>query len=134
MANERVDIDALIEGDMSIDAHDGSGFIKSSPDKAMPHPSLYFKELFLAPAIASTSTNGKVVENLDVAKNLFADFLAEKANVTPSLAQKLANATGMPYDFWLRTQYRYDNSKKLDNNSMFNEWRCCEIVYFLMSN
>ena len=110
MANERVDIDSLIVGDMSIDAHDGSGFIKSSPNKAMPHPSLYFKELFLAPAIASTSTNAKVVET----KNLFSDFLAEKANVTPSLAQKLANATGMPYDFWLRAQYHYDGSKKFD--------------------
>lgn len=111
MTNKRVDIDALIKGDTSIDEHDSSGFIKSPLNKEMPHPSLYFKELFL---ISAASAPKKITEGMDIAENFFFDFLKQKVDVNIHFAQKLTNFTGMPCDFWLRAQYRYDNVAKVN--------------------
>lgn len=113
VAKKRLDIDALLDSDMSIDDHGSSGFVKSPINKQMLHPSRYFKEFFLD----RFPSYEQAIDCLDVPENYFSDFLKEKASVTMSFAQKLATATNMPYEFWLRAQYQYDNSNLADEGN-----------------
>ena len=109
MVNTRLDIDALVAGELSIGDYNNSGFVQSPPNKQMPHPTRYFKELFLPPVNICNPENGRFIENSSIVENLFSDFLEGKIKVTIPLAKKLESATNMPYDFWLRAQYRHDN-------------------------
>lgn len=110
MVNKQIDIDALVAGEVSIDNYNNSGFVQIPLNKQMPHPSRYFKALFLVPVDVCAPEKKRVARNLGITEYFFTAFLEEQVNVTTSFAQKLANATGMSHDFWLRAQYHYDNT------------------------
>ncbi|MBD78248.1 MAG: hypothetical protein CL840_04840 [Crocinitomicaceae bacterium] len=110
MKNQRLDIDALVEGRASIDDYNSEGFVSVPDRKEGLHPARYFEELFLPKAKAKGLDNKAVIEHLDISEKHFYNFLKEKVNVTMAFAKKLAVATGMPYDFWLRAQYKFDDT------------------------
>lgn len=118
MTIKRLDIDGLVTGDISIYEYGNSGFVKEPINKHKPHPSLYFKGLFLTYEDTHHVKSKHVVEALDVSQQHFSNFLEEQLDVTNALAQKLSTVTGMPKDFWLRTQYHYDSSNNLDKDNV----------------
>ncbi|MBE1302417.1 MAG: hypothetical protein GJ680_21205 [Alteromonadaceae bacterium] len=117
MTRERLDVDAIILGNKSIDDYSEGGFIDVPTSKQSPHPSQYFRELFLTRANAKGIENKKVAECLDISEKHFYMFLKGKVSVTMSFAQKLAVATGLNYEFWLRTQYHYDKANNIYKNN-----------------
>ncbi|MDO6427675.1 hypothetical protein Q4489_11645 [Thalassotalea sp. 1_MG-2023] len=52
----------------------------------------------------------EVIDSLDISDEHFDDFLNEKVSVDLGFAKRLELITGMPFDFWLRTQNKFDDS------------------------
>ena len=89
------------------------GYIVDIPDgKEMLHPARYFEDLFLHKLKAQGLNNKDLSTQLGLSDEQFNDFLIEKISVTLTLAKRLEAMTGMPYDFWLRTQSKFDNSRR----------------------
>lgn len=85
------------------------------PDgKEMLHPARFFEDLFLHKLKAQELSNGGLSKLLGISVEQFDDFLKEKISVTVTLAKRLETLTGMPCDFWLRAQSKFDNSRKYD--------------------
>lgn len=81
-------------------------------DKEMLHPARYFEDLFLQKLRAQGLSNNDLSKRLGLSIEQFSDFLKEKAIVTVTLSKRLEAVTGMPSEFWLRTQSKFDNSLK----------------------
>lgn len=89
------------------------GYIVDIPDgKEMLHPARYFEDLFLHKLKAQGLNNKDLSTQLGLSDEQFNDFLIEKISVTLTLAKRLEALTGMPCDFWLRAQCKFDNSRK----------------------
>lgn len=85
------------------------------PDgKEMLHPARFFEDLFLHKLKAQELSNDALSKLLGISVEQFDDFLKEKISVTVTLAKRLETLTGMPCDFWLRAQSKFDNSRKYD--------------------
>ena len=118
MTVKRLDIDGLMAGVISIHEHGDSGFVQEPINKQKPHPSVYFKGLFLTQVDTHYSENNQIADALEVSQHHFSHFLEQQMDVTNSLAQKLVTATGMPKDFWLRAQHHYDSSNDVDKDNV----------------
>ena len=81
-------------------------------DKEMLHPARYFDDLFFHKLKAQGLNNKSLNKMLDLSVEQFDDFVKEKISVTVTLAKRLEALTGMPCDFWLRAQNKFDNSRK----------------------
>ncbi|MGA4607820.1 exonuclease domain-containing protein [Pseudoalteromonas maricaloris] len=89
------------------------GDIVDIPDgKEMLHPARYFEDLFLHKLRPQGLSNNDLSKRLGLAVEQFDDFLIEKISVTLTLAKRLEAVTGMSYEFWIRTQSKFDNSRK----------------------
>lgn len=108
MKNKRLDIDALVEGVISLDDLTQEGFVSVSHHKGSLHPSVFFAHLFL---LKSNANREDIINRLDITENFFNEFLQGKVSVDLDLAKKLADTTGMPHDFWLRTQRKFDDTR-----------------------
>lgn len=63
----KLDIDALVEGLISVDQYsDASGFVHVPPSKQALHPATFFKELYLTEALASGLDDKKVIASLGI--------------------------------------------------------------------
>lgn len=107
---KRLDIDALIEDKATFDAKTSSGFVDVPENKTALHPARYFEGLYLSKATANGLGIWDIINSLDITEEYFYDFLNEKARIDMALAKKLETVTGMPFDFWLRTQHKFDES------------------------
>ncbi|MFY8351631.1 exonuclease domain-containing protein [Pseudoalteromonas sp. SSM20] len=89
------------------------GYIVDIPDdKEMLHPARYFEALYLQKLRAQGLSNNDLSKMLGLSVEQFDDFLIEKISVTLTLAKRLEAVTGMPSEFWLRTQTKFDKSRK----------------------
>ncbi|MCB4438068.1 hypothetical protein LHL20_17695 [Alteromonas sp. McT4-15] len=89
------------------------GYIVDMPDtKETLHPARYFEDLFLQKLKAQGLDNKVLSKQLDLSDEQFNDFLKEKISVTVTFSKRLEVLTGMPCDFWLRAQSKFDNSHK----------------------
>lgn len=89
------------------------GYIVDIPDnKETLHPARYFEDLFLHKLNAQGLNNKELSKQLGLSDEQFNDFLKGKAIVTVTLAKRLEAVTGMPSEFWLRTQTKLDKSRK----------------------
>ena len=66
--------------------------------------------LFRSKATAKGMNIQDVIGNLDISNENFDDFMNEKVFVDKGFAKKLEIVTGMPFDFWLRIQDKFDDS------------------------
>lgn len=107
----RLDIEALTEGFSSID-QDTDGFVHVPPNKQALHPATFFKDLYLTKAQANSLDYKDVIVSLGIAEQQFYGFLNKEVRVTRGLAGKLKMVTGMPEEFWLRVQAKFDSSHK----------------------
>ena len=88
-------------------------YIVDIPDnKETLHPARYFEDLFLHKLNAQGLNNKELSKQLGLSDEQFNDFLKGKAIVTVTLAKRLEAVTGMPSEFWLRTQTKFDKSHK----------------------
>ncbi|MGJ8482410.1 helix-turn-helix transcriptional regulator [Pseudoalteromonas sp. SYSU M81236] len=88
-------------------------YIINIPDgKEVPHPARYFEGLFLHKLKAQGLGNNDLSKMLDLPVEQYDDFLKGKKGVTVSLAERLEATSGMPREFWLRAQRKFDNSHK----------------------
>lgn len=88
------------------------GDIVDIPDsKEVPHPARYFEDLFLYKLEAHGLSNNDLSKRLGLSVEQYYDFLKGKACVTANLAKRLEAVTGMPYEFWIRTQSKYDTNE-----------------------
>lgn len=108
--NKKIDINALVEGLISISEYPNSDFVYVSSKKQALHPGRYFRELFLPELRKKGLSDDDTVVELGISAQNFQDFLNDKATVTLSLAKKLKDVTGMPVGFWLRAQSKFDDS------------------------
>lgn len=107
----RLDIDALVEGLISIDQYpDANGFVHVPPSKQVLHPATFFKDLYLTEALANGLDDKEVIASLGIPELRFYGFLKQEVPVTKALASKLRMITGMPDEFWLRVQAKFDNA------------------------
>lgn len=80
--------------------------------KEMLHPARYFEALYLHKFRAQGLGNTDLGKMLDLPIEQYDDFLKGKIGVTVSLAERLEVVSGMPREFWLRAQRKFDNSRK----------------------
>ena len=80
----------------------------------MLHPARYFEDLYLQKLRAQGLSSNGLSKRLGISVEQFDDFLKEKISVTVTLAKRLETLTGMPCDFWLCAQSKFDNSRKYD--------------------
>ncbi len=104
------DIDALIDGSEDIDAKTSCGFVYVPENKDALHPARYFEGGLLPKATANGLSIQDVINSLDITEEYFYDFLNEKARIDMALAKKLEGVTSMPFDFWSRTQNKFEKS------------------------
>ncbi len=87
------------------------GCIVDIPDnKEMLHPARYLEDLYLHKTRAQGLSNNDLCKMLGLSVEQFDDFLIEKISVTLTLAKRLEAVTGMPSEFWLRAQSKFDFS------------------------
>ncbi|WP_417699617.1 helix-turn-helix transcriptional regulator [Pseudoalteromonas lipolytica] len=87
--------------------------IVNVPDsKEVLHPARYFEALYLHKFRAQGLGNTDLCKMLDLPFEQYDDFLKGKIGVTASLAERLEVVCGMPREFWLRAQRKFDNSRK----------------------
>lgn len=110
---KRLDIDALIEGKAIFDAKTSSGFVYVPENKDALHPARYFEGLYLSKATANGLGIQDIINSLDITDEYFYDFLSGKVSVDIAFAKKLEIVTGMTFEFWLRTQNKFDDSNKV---------------------
>jgi len=106
--NEKLDIDALVEGLLSLDELTLAGFVDVPYKKQALHPSRYFKALFLPKLKAKGLSDMDIFTRLGIPEQLYLDFLGEKVSITSGFANKLEALTGMRAEFWLRAQGKFD--------------------------
>ena len=82
--NERLDIDALVEGVISLDDFTKEGFVSVSRED--------------------------IINRLGITENFFNEFLQGKVSFNLDFAKKLGDTTGIPHDFWLRIQRKFDDT------------------------
>lgn len=109
--NQKLDIDALVDGD-SIESDLRGFFVNVPHDKDALHPARYFEQLFLHKVGSEVADEKGITSSLGLSDKQFVDFLNEKVSVTNDLAEKLELFSGMPRHFWLQTQSHYDNSHR----------------------
>jgi len=109
----RLDIDALIEG-LSFFKRDTdtSGLVNVPNNKQTLHPATLFKSLCLTKAQANGLDNKDLIVSLGITEQQFNGFLNKDVRVNRALASKLRMVTGMPDEFWLRVQAKFDSSHK----------------------
>ena len=105
---KRLDVDALVITPENIGVQMNRGFVNVHEKKEALHPTRYFEGLFLSQATAKGLSIQEIIDNLDIPEEHFDDFLNEKLSVDLGFAQKLELVTGMPFDFWLRIQGKFD--------------------------
>lgn len=89
------------------------GYIVDIPDnKEVLHPARYFEALYLHKFRAQRLSNNELSKQLGLSDEQFNDFLKGNEGVTITFAKRLEEVTGMPSEFWLRTQSKFDNSRK----------------------
>lgn len=81
-------------------------------DKKMLLPARYFEDLFLHKLKAQGLNNKDLSKQLGLSDEQFSDFLKGDEGVTITLAKRLEEVTGMPSEFWLRAQSKFDISHK----------------------
>ncbi|MCO6355144.1 hypothetical protein GBO14_10495 [Pseudoalteromonas shioyasakiensis] len=81
-------------------------------DKELLHPARYFEALYLHKFRAQGLSNSDLSKVLGLSVEQFSDFLKGNEGVTITFAKRLEEVTGMPSEFWLRTQSKFDNSRK----------------------
>lgn len=108
--SKRLNVDALVINPANIDVQRNRGFVNVPQNKDALHPARYFEGLYLSKATANGMSVKEVIGNLDISDELFDDFLNEKVNVGIDFAKKLELVTGMPFNFWLRIQSKFDDS------------------------
>ncbi|OKY27509.1 hypothetical protein [Thalassotalea sp. PP2-459] len=106
--SERLDVETLVATPTIIDVQTSRGFVNVPQNKEALHPC--FERLYLLKATAKGMSVRYVIDNLDISDELFDDFLNEKVSVGIDFAKKLELVTGMPFDFWLRIQSKFDYS------------------------
>jgi len=106
--DERLDIDALVEGVLSLDDFTQEGFVVVPHHKGSLHPSVYFAHLFLLKSNGVSRED--IINRLGITENFFNKFLQGKVSVNLDFAKKLGDTTGMPHDFWLRIQCKFDDT------------------------
>ncbi|GFD86818.1 hypothetical protein KUL150_28770 [Alteromonas sp. KUL150] len=111
--HERLDVDALVIEPANIDVQRLSGFVNVPQNKEALHPARYFEGLYLSKITGKGLSIRDVIDNLDISDEHFYDFLNEKVSVDISFAKQLELVTGMPFDFWLRIQSKFDDSNKV---------------------
>lgn len=117
----RLDIDALVEDLISIDQYpDANGCVHVPNNKQSLHPATFFKDLYLTKVLPNGLDDKEVVTSLGIPELQFYGFLKQEIPVTKALASKLRMITGMPDEFWLRVQAKFDNTEieHSDCNSM----------------
>lgn len=114
--HERLDVDALVIAPENIDVQMNRGFVNVPQNKQALHPARYLERLYLLKTTAKEMSIQDVIGNLDISDEHFDDFLNEKVSVDIGFAKKLEFATGMPFDFWLRIQSKYDDSHNDDSH------------------
>ncbi|WP_193988037.1 hypothetical protein [Lelliottia steviae] len=106
-----LDIDALVEGLSFIEQDtDASGFVNVPNNKQALHPATLFKNLYLTKAQVNGLDYKEVIVSLGIPEQQFYGFLNKEVRVTRVLASKLRMFTGMPDEFWLRVQAKFDSS------------------------
>lgn len=109
----KLDIDALIEGLNFIEQDtDASGFVNVPNNKPPLHPATFFKDLYLTKAQANGLNYKDIIVSLGIPEQQFYGFLNQEVRVTRVLAGKLRMITGMPDEFWLRVQAKFDSYHK----------------------
>ena len=89
------------------------GYIVDIPnEKEMLHPARFFEALYLHKFRAQGLGNDELSKKLGLSIKQFSDFLKGNEGVTITFAKRLEALTGMPCDFWLRAQSKFDNSHK----------------------
>lgn len=89
------------------------GYIVDIPDdKEMLHPARFFEALYLHKFRAQGLGNDELSKKLGLSIKQFSDFLKGNEGVTITFAKRLEEVTGMSSEFWLRTQTKFDNSRK----------------------
>ena len=96
----------------SITEIEGGDIVDIPGGKEMLHPARFFEDLFLHKLKAQGLSNNGLTKLLGISVEQFDDFLKEKISVTVTLAKRLEAVTGMPSEFWLRTQAKFNNSCK----------------------
>lgn len=114
--HERLDVDALVIAPENIDVQMNRGFVNVPQNKQALHPARYLERLYLLKTTAKKMSIQDVIGNLDISDEHFDDFLNEKVSVDIGFAKKLEFVTGMPFDFWLRIQSKYDDSHNDDSH------------------
>ena len=110
---KRLDVDASVIALENIDVQMNHGFVNVPEKKEALHPARYFEGLYLHKAKANGLRIQEIINNLDISDEHFYDFLSEKVSVDIGFAKRLESVTGMPFDFWLRAQYKFDNLNKV---------------------
>ncbi|MCZ4239034.1 hypothetical protein BZA03_105179 [Alteromonas sp. I10] len=110
---KRLDVDALVITPENIDVQMNRGFVNVPEEKEALHPARYFEELYLSKSTAKGASIQDVIGDLGISNEHFDNFLNEKVSVDIGFAKSLEQVTGMPFDFWLRTQNKFDDSNKV---------------------
>lgn len=77
----KLDIDALVEGLISIDQYpDASGFVHVPPSKQALHPATFFKDLYLTEALANGLDDKKDIVSLGIPELQFYGFLKQEVS------------------------------------------------------
>ena len=108
--NERLDIDALVEGVISLDDFIKEGFVSVPHHKGSLHPSVFFAHLFLLKSNANGVSREDIINRLGITETFFNEFLQGKVAVDLDFAKKLGDTTGIPHDFWLRIQRKFNDT------------------------
>ena len=96
--NERLDIDALVEGVISLDDFTKEGFVSVPHHKGSLHPSVFFAHLFLLKSNANGVSREDIINRLGITENFFNEFLQGKVSFNSDFAKKLGDTTGIPHD------------------------------------
>jgi inhibitor of KinA sporulation pathway (predicted exonuclease)/plasmid maintenance system antidote protein VapI len=96
----------------SIAEIDGGYIVDIPDDKKMLHPARYFEAMYLHKFRAQGLSNNDLSNRLGLSVEQLDDFLIEKISVTLTLAKRLETLTRMPCEFWIRTQSKFNNSRK----------------------
>ncbi|WP_348708298.1 3'-5' exonuclease [uncultured Pseudoalteromonas sp.] len=89
------------------------GYIVDIPDnKETLHPARYFEALYLHKTRTQGLSDKKLIMSLGFSYEQFECFLTEEVDVTVTFAKQLEAVTGMPCEFWLRAQSKFDNSRR----------------------
>lgn len=87
--DERLDIEALVEGVLSIDDFTQEGFVGVPHHKGSLHPSVYFADLFLLKSNANGVSREEINNCLGITENFFNEFLQCKVSVNLDVAKQL---------------------------------------------